>query len=347
MKKILHIANTNRFSGAENVICQIIGMFRDRYPEIEMVYVSRDGQIREALKERNIRFIPVESVSVKELKRVIKEERPDVVHAHDMKASVMAALVCRKIRLISHIHNNNFDSRGVSLKSLAYMIAGWKAHHIFWVSQSSFDGYCFHDCFKKKSSVLYNIIDVDALYEKMSLDEQEYNYDVCYVGRLTYQKDPLRLLSIIKKIMDMNPLLKVAIVGTGEMEDEVKRKWTEFDLKNNVNLLGFRPNPLKIIHSSKVMVMSSRWEGTPMCALESMALGTPIVSTPVDGMVDLIENDVTGYLSDNDDVLADRIVRIVSDDELRSRLSMNCIEDARRRNDISVYKEELKKAYNG
>ena len=50
---ILHVLYSNRFSGAENVVCQIIEMFRG-YPDVRMVYCSPDGQIREALEEAGI-----------------------------------------------------------------------------------------------------------------------------------------------------------------------------------------------------------------------------------------------------------------------------------------------------
>ena len=179
--KVLHLLRSNRFSGAENVVCQIIGIFRGNQ-DIEMVYCSPDGQIREALNERNILFAPITELSVKEVKRVIREEKPDIIHAHDMGASVVAACACGKIPLVSHIHNNNFDSRGVSAKSIIYSFAAAKAKHIFWVSQSAFDGYAFHKQFKSKSSVLYNILDIDALHKKMGTDTTQYDYDVIYVG---------------------------------------------------------------------------------------------------------------------------------------------------------------------
>ena len=41
-----------------------------------------------------------------------------------------------------------------------------------------------------------------------------------------------------------------------------------------------------MLHDSKVMLMTSLWEGTPMCAVEAMALGVPIVTTPTDGLCD-------------------------------------------------------------
>ena len=190
--------------------------------------------------------------------------KPDVIHAHDMRASFVAARACGKIPLVSHVHNNNFNSRGLSIKSLAYLFAGLKAKHIFWVSQSSFDGYAFHKALKKKSSVLYNVINVDELYKKMNSDETAYNYDVVYLGRLTYQKNPERLIEVIKLVVDKRPNTKVAIVGTGELEESTKKIVNNYGLQDNVEFLGFQSNPLKLLHDSKVMLLTSRWEGTPM-----------------------------------------------------------------------------------
>ncbi|MBE7038967.1 MAG: glycosyltransferase [Ruminococcaceae bacterium] len=343
--KILHLLQSNRFSGAENVVCQIVNMFKD-YPDIEMVYCSCDGQIREALAERGITFVPLKKLCFSEVKRVIEEQKPDIIHAHDMGAGFNAAMVCKKTNLISHIHNNNFDSRGISLKSLAFLLVGIKAKHIFWVSKSSFEGYFFHKIFKGKSSVLHNIIDKQALYSKMSECEHPYNYDVAYVGRLTYQKNPERLMGVLKKAKEHMHNIKVAIVGAGDLEENTKKLCQEYGLQGNVNFLGFMNNPLKVLYNSKVMVMTSRWEGLPMCALEAMALGTPIVSTPTDGMIDIIEDGVNGYLSDDDDVLADRIVKIVQNNELYEKLSSETILKFDEFCNIELYKETILDLYN-
>ena len=93
--KILHILASNSFSGAENVVCQIVGMFSDD-PSIEMIYCSPDGPIRGELDERGVRFAPISALNLKELRRVIREQRPDLIHAHDMRATFVAALACGK-----------------------------------------------------------------------------------------------------------------------------------------------------------------------------------------------------------------------------------------------------------
>lgn len=343
--KILHLLQSDRFSGAENVVCQIISLFGNE-KDIQMVYSSRDGQIREALAERNVIFFPIKDLNTKEVKRVINEVKPDIIHAHDMRASFVASIACGKIPLVSHIHNNNFDSRGLSVKSIAYLIAAVKAKHIFWVSNSSYKGYFFHNLFKKKSSVLYNIISIDALYDRMNKDTESYNYDACYVGRLTYPKNPQRLMAVLKKVADSLPDVKAAVVGTGDLEEETKKACAELGLQNNVEFLGFNSNPLKILHDSKVMVMTSRWEGTPMCALEALSLGVPIVSTPTDGLCDLISDDENGFLSDDDTVLAEKIVSIIENGELHRKLNNNAKKNIREYMDSGTYKSKIINIYN-
>ena len=342
--KVLHLLQSGSFSGAENVVCQIFGMLKNE-SDIEMVYCSSEGPIKEALAERGIRYIPLKNFTVDAIRTAISNEKPDVIHAHDMRASFYAAKACGRIPLVSHVHNNNFNSRGISPKSIAYMYAAMKARHIFWVSQSSFDGYAFHGFFKNKSTVLYNIIDIKDLYAKMQPDSCKYEYDVVYVGRLTYQKDPLRLMKVLRLAIDKKPDIKIAIVGSGDMEEETKRCAINYGITDNVDFLGFQSNPLIIIHDSKAMIMTSRWEGTPMCALEALALGVPIVSTPADGLRDLIESGSTGYLFEDDAQLAESLVSLANDHEKQEKMSKNAYEFSLHYNDMQKYRSQILKVY--
>ena len=341
--KVLHVLNSRIYSGAEKVVCQIIKAFRG---EVEMVYCSPDSEIvRQMLSEQDVTFVPMETMSTGELKRVIARVKPDLIHAHDMRASFFAALCCGKIPLVSHIHNNAYDARGLSPKTVAYLLAGVKAKRILWVSNSSFEGYAFHKLFAKKSSVLYNIIDTEQIFEKKAADEEVYEYDLIYVGRLTYQKDPQRLMRLCAALKARKSDVKVAIVGTGELEEEVKGLCRELGIEENVKFLGFQSNPIKMVHDSKAMILTSRWEGTPMCALEAMALGTPVVSTPSDGMKDLIEDGVNGYLTDDDNIMVEKILKIAEDAEHRRMLSENTKKKFAVINDAPKYKEAIYACY--
>lgn len=341
--KVMHVLNSRIYSGAEKVVCQIIHAFQG---EVEMVYCSPESDIvRKMVEAQGVTYLPMKTMSVSELSRVIREQKPDLIHAHDMRAGFFSALCCGKIPLVSHIHNNAYDARGLSPKTVGYLLAGFRAKHIFWVSQSSFDGYAFHKLFARKSSVLYNVIDTDEIDTKLSQDSNTYDYDLIYVGRLTYQKNPQRLLRLCARLKESKPDLKVAIVGTGELEEELKALSQELNLEDTVHFLGFQPNPIKMVACSKAMILTSRWEGTPMCALEAMALGTPVVSTPSDGMKDLLTDGVSGYLTESDEQMAVDLLKIFTQPEHRQLLAENARKKFDSLNDGEAYKRAIRTAY--
>lgn len=346
MKKIrvLHLLVSRTYNGAENVVCQIANLFKSDN-DIEIIYCSPDGPIRDALDEKNVPFAPLVDLSIKEIKRVIAETKPDIVHAHDMRANFLAYLSVGKIPLISHVHNNNYDSRGLSLKSLLFYLAAKKSKHIFWVSKTSFDGYFLKSSLKDKSEILYNVINIDNLKDKADKDKSSYDYDFVYLGRLTYQKNPQRLVKVMQQVVRKEPKIKFAILGEGELGAEIKENIKNSDLSSNIHYLGFSSNPYKILKDSKAMIMTSRWEGLPMCALEAFALGVPVVSTPADGLIELIENDVSGFISDYDDELVSQIIKIYNDSEYRMALSKGATDKANEMMNLENYKTIIKDTY--
>ena len=343
--KVLHILGSDRFSGAENVACQIIAMFSGD-ADLKMAYCSRDGQIREALAARGVDFYPIPELSAKALKKVINEINPDVLHAHDMRASFVAVRAARgKIPVISHIHGNSALAHGINVKTLAYRYAAKRAKHIIWVSKSSLEDYRFRSKVVGKSTVLGNVVSISEVENKALADTNEYEYDAVFVGRLVYEKNPLKFLRIINLVKEKLPRLSVCVLGDGYLQEDFKAEIENLGLSHIIQMRGFVENPMKIMRSSSVMIISSVSEGLPMCALEAMALGVPIVSTPIDGLNSIIENGVNGYLSDNESELAELVVRIISDKEKREEMSQNARVAAKKINNQENYKDKLREIY--
>jgi glycosyltransferase involved in cell wall biosynthesis len=194
-----------------------------------------------------------------------------------------------------------------------------------------------------KSSILRNVIDTEALYEKMKSDNNQYPYDVVFLGRLTYEKNPQRLINVFRLVTEQNNTVRFGIIGAGALENELKVLVENYGIEQNVTFLGFQENPTKMLYDSKVMVMTSRWEGTPMCALEAMALGVPIVSTPTDGLQEIIEHGVTGFLSDDDNELAEYILYLLQNNDMQKLFSERIYETAIKINDKSKYRENILK----
>lgn len=343
-KVVLHILSSNIFSGAENVVCQIIKMFQS-HSEYRMVYCSLDGPIREKLEQEGIEFVPIAKKSVGEIRRVIAQVKPTLIHAHDMRASFLTSLACGTIPFVCHIHNNGFDSRKLNLKVFLFDYASKRAKHIFWVSEAAKEGYYYKEKISQKSSVLYNVVDRQEIIRKAKLTESENQYDVIYLGRLSFEKNPLRFIDLLSELVKKVPTIKAAIVGTGLLEEEVRQKIVEYGLDEVIDMLGFQTNPYPILKNSKILVLTSLWEGLPMCALEALSLGIPIVSTPTDGLCELVLEGKTGYLSDENSKLADRIYQLINDENLYREFSVNSLERSKELLDLEQFKNVLSAYY--
>lgn len=285
--KVLHLLASNRYSGAENVVCQIIKMFEG---EIEMVYCSPNGDIAKSLKEKQITFFPLNEMSGQEIKKVVDAYKPDIIHAHDIKASVLASKFKDRCKIISHVHGNDKKKMSkLTLKSVLYGLSLKKYSKIFWVSNSCYNDYILKKFAKKNSEILHNIINIEALKKQAEQDKNNYKFDVCYLGRLSEVKNPLRALEIIRETKKLCPNIKCAIVGDGALKEQCEIFICENNLQDNIKMFGFLDNPYKILESSRLLLMSSINEGTPMALIEAFSLGIPVVSTKVDGALELVE----------------------------------------------------------
>lgn len=340
--KVLHVLATNKYSGAENVVCQIIKMFKG---EIEMAYCSPNGDIADSLKERGVRFVPLKKLSVGELRKAIAQYQPDIIHAHDVSASVVSALCFSGKRIISHIHGNDEKMSRYSKKAIVYAAITVFLSQIVFVSKSCLDDFRFKGLVNKKSKILYNIISLEDVIKKSQQQDSNEKFDVVYVGRIGEPKNPIRLVEVLNKVIKKDSKIKCAIIGSGPMFDETKQKIEEVGIENNVKMLGFMSNPFPILSNAKAFIMTSRFEGTPMVALEAQALGIPIVSTPVDGLKDIVINDENGYLSNDDDELANKLLRLVTDNDYQTKLSENSKHFSQEYNNIENYKREIIQCY--
>lgn len=343
-KRVLHLLSTTTFSGAENVVCQIIKMFNKS--NFEMVYCSPKGNIEEKLEIEKIKYAGINKLNYICVRKILKQYKPDIIHAHDIRASIIAAMFSKNIKIISHIHGNHDNMKKKTIKSILYCLFKNGYSKIFWVSKSAMQEYYFKEKVKNKSEVLMNVIDKNQIYAKVQEDKEEYSYDIIYLGRLAKEKNPLRVYEIMKDVVKSNDKVKCAFVGDGELKEKLKEHIKSDALESNIVLKGNMDNPMKILKSAKILVMASKYEGTPMCALEAMSLGVPIVATPTDGLVELVKNGVNGFLSEENENLVVEIDKIIKNEEYRKKLSKNNIKIFNEQNDIDQYMKKIEREYN-
>ena len=340
--KILHILYSNQYSGAENVVCQIMEQFCNDV-NVEMVYCSRDGQIREVLLERNLPFVPITDLTVKGLKRVLQEQKPDVVHAHDFRASVIsaAAIGGMGIRLISQLHNNPPWIRKVNTQSVAYLFAGLFCEKILLVSDAVGKEYVFNSFLQKKEVVIGNPINILAIKAAEVPAEKS---DLIFVGRLSEQKNPLRFLQIVSDLQKQIPDIQTIVLGDGELRQECEAWVASLGLQKNVKFLGFQKNPYDYMTNSRVLCMTSDWEGFGLVAVEALSLGKPVVCKPVGGLSGIVEESC-GRLCQNDTEYLEELTKLLQEETYYMEKSAGAFQRAEALHNIERYKRILQEIY--
>ena len=124
---------------------------------------------------------------------------------------------------------------------------------------------------------------------------------VIWVGRIEHQKN-LDLLIDAYDLLKRNIDCRLALVGSGSEEAQLKTRIDRSPHRNSIELLGFQKNPYRFISKSSVLALTSRWEGFGNVLVEAMALGVPVVSVVyAGGAAEILENGKIGPLVPMDD----------------------------------------------
>lgn len=224
------------------------------------------------------------------------------------------------------------------------LVASKTVDKIIWVSKSCFEDFAFRNSVKNKSVVLNNVIDGKKVLEKSNQDENTYQSDIIFLGNLVYPKNPERLIKVLSMVVKRKSDVKISVVGN-ICDESLKRTFNESFPDNTVTLYGYKENPYKILKTSKLLILTSRYEGLPLCSLEALCLGVPVVGTVTDGLKDIIKNDYNGYLVDTDEEFVEKITGILSDKNLRRELSENAKESFDTVNNTDNYTKVIKNLY--
>jgi len=178
---------------------------------------------------------------------------------------------------------------------------------------------------ESKCHIFFNSIS-DPL-ETFSLSSVEKSGRIVCVGRLNYSKGQDVLIRAASLVKNRFPDLQIEFVGIGSEKDACVSLANELGLSDNCIFSGASSHEdvLKKMAGAIVTVVPSRHEAFGLVNIESLAVGTPVIASNVDGIVEIIRDGIDGYLvlPDNPNLLAEKLIAVISNSELRNNLGAN------------------------
>lgn len=158
------------------------------------------------------------------------------------------------------------------------------------------------------------------------------NYDIIFIGRLEQVKRVDLLLNAIKLISTESPTLKAVLVGTGSLENELKKLTETLGINQNVEFVGYQRDVYPWLFKSKIFVITSDSEGLPLSLMEAMTAGLPGVVSDVGEMGEIIVNGVNGYLvkERSAQAFADQLNELINRNEHYNKMAVAALDTAKR-----------------
>ena len=262
----------------------------------------------------------------------IKRFGPDVIHTHTAKAGVLGRLAgliakptAKRIHTFhGHLLHGYFDQRKVRLIVLLERFLG-----LFTYKFVAIGTVVRSDLLKagigktKKYEIIYpGLQNLDVYPRSEARDvlrlDPEKSY-IVYVGRLTNIKRPDRLIDLARGLKVEHPSAHMIVAGAGELLEELKMKAIRELLP--ITFLGWRNDIGMILSASNIAVLCSDNEGIPLTLIQASQAGLPIVTTDVGSICDIVEDGLTGLLTDaSSEGLMQGVSRILNDPRLGERL---------------------------
>jgi glycosyltransferase involved in cell wall biosynthesis len=331
---------------------------RDRGGDI--VGISAPGPYADALADEGIRHVPLGSSTrsmnpladvraAAELWRILRRERPDVLHTHNPKPGLYGRIVGRLAGVpivVNTCHGLYFTETDPWLKRTVLLVLEGIAARFsdaeLVQSEEDLDRLVGRHAYPRgRTRLLGNGVDLRRFHpgvltaaERTDLRTRELGAGddrivVGMVGRLVAEKGLLELFAAARLLGDR---YVVAVIGPDDPEkpDALDRATVREAEAHGVRFLGMRDDVDRLYGAMDLFVLPSWREGFPRAAMEAAASGLPVVATDVRGCRQVVDDGVTGLLVPVRDApaLADAVLSLGDDAERRKRMGEAAIERA-------------------
>lgn len=288
-----------------------------------------------------------------EIYRTLKELNPALVGTHTSKAGWLGRLAAWSldIPVVYTVHGLSFINTaslpGKNFYILAEKIAGLVSSRVITVSESDQEFCLKHHIlpFDKITTVHNGIPDLpDCRSDGRTVSAP---VKLFMTARLEKPKNHLFLLRVLGQLTQRDDW-ELDLVGDGPLRAEVEEVIIKLNLFSRVHVLGARNDVPKLLKQADIFMLISDWEGLPLSILEAMRAGLPVIASDVGGVKEAVEDDVNGFLIPKGDagLLKDRLIALLSSEELRLRMGKASRKKFQRGFTISQMVEKTISVYN-
>ena len=354
----LHIDTARTWRGGQNqVLLTLMGL--RALGHRTMLVAHGGGELRQRAKE-GLDLLPLtprtemDLSAAWRLSRLLKQLRPDIIHAHDPHGVAMAAMALSMSTQLAK--PPLVAARRVDFRLRGNTLSRWKYRQV--------------DCFICASDAIRKMLIADGVpaeravtvHEGIDLGRAEaapparihedlwLPHDAPVIGNvaaLVPHKGQRHLIDAAALVVRQVPDARFVIAGEGELRDVLQRAIKEHHLEKHVLLAGFRPDVLSLHKAFDVFVMSSVSEGLGTSLLDAMACGKPIVATRTGGIPEVVVDGDTGFLVPPRDPegMAVALVKLLRDRDLRQRMGNAGLVRARRKFSAERMVQETLRVY--
>ena len=345
--KILHIGNIK--SGIDTYVRNTVAKASDDF-EFVIVggaddnsepFIRHGKQVKTYQIDMYRALNPIKDVkAVMQAIRIIRKERPDLVHCHSAKGGVIgrfaAFLTGTKVAYTAHAFS--FLSAESKKKAFiflllekiaklnSYLLACSGSERTLGIEKV---GFCERKAFAWNNAVPDSEPQVTQIKTTdLPIPKKGERY-VTSIGRPSYQKNPLFMVEVAHGVHMKHHDIKFYLLGVGfysPMLDEMKALIHKYDMDDTFYLLPWLSHgeTLQYVKGSLLYFMTSLYEGLPISVIEAMSLGKAIVASNVLGNKDCVKDGYNGYLLPlNKDVFVEKMDELIEDEDKRKEMESN------------------------
>ena len=339
--RVLHIFLTLNMGGMESVGVNLIYELQKKHIKNTVICLDEKGIFAEQLEQAGISVWCANRKKksgfslLRDLTSYIRSLDVDVVHTHNPAPNLWGAmgayLAGVPLRVSTH--------HGINKPQLASRKRRWMSRFSsLFCHQEVTVSKALEIQLKKESlwladgiSTIYNGVDIRRFDPaiKSVLQRNDFGIDndeiiIGSVARFSDDKDYTTLIHAFEKIRSQDVAAKLLLVGDGEMRSQIEEQAAKLNFSYDIIFLGQRTDITDLLSLFDIYVLSTHTEGVSISLLEAMAMQLPVVATAVGGNVEVIESDVSGFLSNVSDVnsLTDHLMTLCTDKKRGTQISL-------------------------